>query len=94
MSKEILTSGTNFLNDVENNINPRTAFNKRTEETIANLKRKAMFGEGFKARVSRKRSHSRKGSRAVKTKLAKKLKKKTSKKRDLSKKKRRDIFHK
>lgn len=94
MSKEILSSGTNFLNDVENNISPRTAFNNRTAEAITNLKRKAMYGEGFKARTSRKRRHSKKGRRAVKTKVPKITKKKKSTKRDLLKRKRRDIFHK
>ncbi|KAJ6642656.1 Pre-mRNA cleavage complex 2 protein Pcf11, partial [Pseudolycoriella hygida] len=47
--REILKNGTNFLNDVENNVSPRSAFSNRAKETVENLKRKVMYGEGFKA---------------------------------------------
>lgn len=96
VGKELLNSGTNFFNDVENNVNPRRAFNNRALETITNLKRKVMHGEGFIAGVRRKKRHLSKTTRAVNTKRRKVVKKKTSrktKKKTLKKRPCRDIFH-
>lgn len=47
VGKEILNAGTNFITDLQNNMNPRDALNMRARETIENLKRKALYGEGF-----------------------------------------------
>ena len=95
VSKEFLNSGTNFLNDVENNISPRTAFNNRTTETITNLKWKAMYGEGFKFGVKAKKRHLSKGRRPVKTKRSKVVKrKKTVTKRKSLKNKRKSLKNK
>lgn len=47
VGREVLKNGTNFLNDVQNNVNPQTALKNRARETVDNLKRKLMYGEGF-----------------------------------------------
>lgn len=97
VGKELLNSGTNFFNDVENNINPRTAFNTRIGESARNLKRKVMHGEGFIPDGRRKKRHLSKGRRTVRTKRRKIAKKKpsrkTKKRNTLKKKKSKDIFY-
>lgn len=99
VTKELLNSGANFINDVENhNINPRTAFNNRANETVTNLKRKIMHGEGFIPYGLAKKRHLSKGRRAVKSKRLSVVKRKKpntrkKKKKRVTKKKIRDIFN-
>lgn len=100
--KEILKNGTSFINDVENNVNPRAALATRARETVDNLKRKLMYGEGFKPghftgnrqlgvkprKVKTKRKNSKaKRNKATSKKIVKR--KSTSKKKN---KKNTDIF--
>lgn len=99
VTKELLNSGANFISDVENNVSPRSAFNNRANESVSNLKRKMMYGEGFIPYGIAKKRHLSKDRRAVKTKRVSvvnrkkpKTKKKQKKKR-VTKKKTRDIFN-
>lgn len=99
VTKELLNGGVNFLNDVESNVKPGTAFNNRANETISKLKRKIMVGEGFIADGYGKRRHLSKGRRAVKTKRRsvnkrkpKSRKKRVNKKKRVTKRKAKDIF--
>lgn len=95
VTKELLSGGTNFLNDIENNISPRSAFNNRASETVSNLKRKVMHGEGFIPIGRAKKRHLGSVRRAVKTKrrVVKKKPKSQKKKKRVSKKKNYDIFN-
>lgn len=97
VGKEIFNSGTKFFNDVENNVEPRTAFNARSAEAFDNLKRKAMFGEGFIPDGNRRKRQLGPARRPVKTKRRKivKKKKRVVKKRKTVKRKKyhSDIFH-
>lgn len=89
VGKEIFNAGSNFINDVENNIKPMDALNARARETLGNLKRKAMFGEGFKTgRYRRKRqlSTSSQGVKTKRRKVEKKPKKKNNKPKSKKKK--------
>lgn len=97
VGKELLNGGTKFFNDVENNVSPRAAFNNRASETITNLQRKAMHGEGFISGGKRKTRHLSADRQTVKTKRRKIVKKKKSVrkvKKASRKKKSKDIFHK
>lgn len=77
VGKEILNSGTNFINDVSHNANPRTAFNTRAQEAITTLKRKAMHGEGYKAAKTNRKRQLSATTQSVDTKLRKITKKPT-----------------
>lgn len=102
IGKEVLKNGTNFINDVENNANARTALTKRAKETVDNLKSKLLYGEGFKSGFKggkrqlcvkpRKERSKRKDSKIHKVKSEKIVKKKQ--KRNESNKKISDIFSK
>lgn len=77
-----MSGGANFVNDLQHNANPRDAFNARARETLHQLKRKAMYGEGFNSgRFPKKRQLS---ATSVKVKAKKRKtvkKKKTNKKK-------------
>lgn len=65
IGKEILSSGMKFANDVEDNVDPRTAFKSRVTEGVNNLKRKAVTGDGYKPRLPPKRRYLQRKGRAV-----------------------------
>lgn len=107
VGREILNAGTNFINDIGNNVSPRAAFNSRAKETVEKLKRKVMYGEGFKGgnypkkrqliATPRKKKAKAKGSKVKKNKSGKvvkkgKVTKKKSTKSKSKNKKVRDIF--
>lgn len=99
IGKEVLNSGANFMRDVENNVSAREAFNNRSRETLGNLKRKAMFGEGYKVGRRAKKRQLGPDSRAVKSKpkrrkVVRKKKPALKRKKKPSKKKKKavDIF--
>lgn len=99
IGKEIINSGTNFAKDLGNNVNARTALKKRSAEALANLGKKAMFGDGYKkVTAARKRqcSSSSQSGNSKKRKITKKkapAKKKPAKKKNKKPtKKLRDIF--
>lgn len=98
VGREIVNAGSNFMNDVENDINPGVAFRARASESLENLKRKALYGEGFKTgryRVKRQSSAGSSSVKAKKRKTVKKPEKKKNKKASSSKKVKRtsvDIF--
>lgn len=94
VGKEILSSGSHFLNDIGNDVKPRDALRSRAREAYNNIKRKAMHGEGYKAvRTSKKRQLSSSSGRAnIKRKKVVNKEKPVTKKRTLQKKK--DIFYK
>lgn len=94
LGKEVFKGGANFMNDVENNVNARDALNTRSRETLENLKRKAMFGEGYKTTRRCKKRQLSTASRTVKAKKRKVVKKKKpiKKKKSSKKKKLSDIF--
>ncbi|KAJ6642662.1 hypothetical protein Bhyg_07615 [Pseudolycoriella hygida] len=48
VGREVLNSGANFMNDIANNVTPRTALRNRTREGITNLASKVMDGDGYK----------------------------------------------
>lgn len=79
VGKEVLKNGANFLNDVHNNVSSRTAMNNRAKETVDNLTRKLMFGEGFKVGHSTKKRQLGVKPRKVKVKRNKKVKVKRNK---------------
>lgn len=95
---EVLNSGTNFINDIENNLSPGVAFNTRSREAYDNLKRKAMHGEGYITGKNHRKRQLSSGSRTVRIKRRKILKKKKpvqkKKKKTTLKKKIKDIFSK
>lgn len=68
LGKEVLNSGANFIRDVENNVSARQAFNTRSRETLENLKRKAMYGEGYKTGRKHKKRQLTPAIRVVKSK--------------------------
>lgn len=75
VGKEVLKNGANFLNDLRNsNINPNTALNNRARETVENLKRKLMYGDGFKVGRSNKKRQLGVKPRKVKAKRNNKAK--------------------
>lgn len=78
--KEILNGGANFINDIGNNISPHTSFNRRAKETVEKLKRKVMYGEGFKASKSPKKRQLLVTQRRAKVKRSKVKKSKKSRK--------------
>lgn len=80
VGKEVLKNGANFLNDVQHNVSPRTAMNIRAKETVDNLKRKLLYGEGFKMGHSTKKRQLGVKPRKVKAKRNKKVKVKRNKK--------------
>lgn len=79
VGKEVLKNGANFLNDVQNNVSPRTAMNNRAKETVDILKRKLMYGEGFKVGHATKKRQLGVKPRKVKVKRNKKVKVKRNK---------------
>lgn len=97
--KETIRSGFNVLDDVtNNNMNFREALKKRSNESLDNLKRKAvekidrvMSGSGYKKRRVVKKRQSRK-KRPIKRTKGGAIKKKSKKKR-VVKRQKRDIFH-
>lgn len=74
VGREVLKNGTNFLNDVQNNIKPQTAMKNRARETVENLKRKLMYGEGFIGGHTIKKRQLSVKPRAVKIKRNKTVK--------------------
>lgn len=92
VGKELLRNGTNLVHDLENNVDPRTALTKRAKETVGNLQRKLMYGEGFKtSRYPLKRQLLAK-PRKVKSKRKNKVKQNKSKSRKRFLEKNSDIF--
>lgn len=99
IGKETIRSGFNVLDDVtNNNMNFREAFKKRGNESLDNLKRKAvdkidrvMSGSGYKKRRVVKKRQSRK-KRPVKRVKEGSIKKKSKKKKS-SQRQKRDIFY-
>jgi len=79
--KEILNSGAKFMSDMEKNKKPHDAFNERARETLGNLKRIAMYGEGFKTAKYPKKRQLKPTKRRVHTKSRKIGKKKKNKKK-------------
>lgn len=98
IGNEILSSGRNFMDDIQQNVNPRMAFKTRAHEAYENLKNKAMHGRGiYKAAKYPTKNHLPKVSRAEKTKgkkITKKKKQTSAKKKNTLKQKVRDIFSK
>lgn len=95
VGREVINSGVNFLKDVGNNVNPRDAFNNRTNEVLTNLKKRVMTGEGgYKPRkqaVKRQSSGNIQRGNNKRKKVVKKSKKKSPK--QSLKKKLIDIFN-
>jgi len=79
VGKEVLKNGANFLNDVQNNVSPRTALKYRARETVDNLTNKLMYGEGFKDDRTTKKRQLCVRPRKVKVKRNKKVKVKSNK---------------
>lgn len=68
IGKELLTAGTNFIDDVQQNKSPKEALKQRSKETLSNLKIKAintMKGNGYIGRDKLKNTHSTKVRRRV-----------------------------
>lgn len=79
VGKEILNSGSKIMNDIENNVTPRDAITARTNESLQNLARKTMFGNGYIAgKFPRKRQLSS-GVQRVSIKKRRKIVKKKQK---------------
>lgn len=57
VGREVINSGSNFLNDIVNNVNPRTAFKNRSKEAVTNLTHKMMHGDGYKRLPSTRKRH-------------------------------------
>lgn len=77
VGKEVINSGSNFMTDIGNNVDPKTALKKRSAEAVSNLTKKVMQGSGYKRRASTKKPHSVKAVQASKKrKIVKKKKKK------------------
>lgn len=98
VGKEILNSGANFINDLENNVDAKVALKKRTKEGYSNLKEKMkekmMSGDGYKTRKHNKKQQSRVNRRGVKTSGKHIVKRKKSVKKKSLKQKVYDIFSK
>lgn len=87
LGKELINTGSHFINDIENNVHPKEAFKTRGKEMYTNLKKKAtdkMFGSGYKSAKKQKLRQLIAVRQPVKTT---KRKKKSSKKKPLKKKK-------
>lgn len=105
VGRELINSGSNFLNDIANNVNPRTAFKNRSKEAVANLGRKVMYGEGYKRAPATRKRHTSKVVQPSNTKRRKtvqskkkqtpvrKTTKNTNKKKKVVKRKLKDIFN-
>lgn len=105
--REVLNSGAKFINDLSNNVNPRTAFKNRSKEAVTNLASKAMHGDGYKRLPNTRKRHSTKVIQSSNIKRKKlnqtkgekkpKSKPKTAalkeKKKKPAKRKLKDIFH-
>lgn len=76
VGREVVKNGVNFLNDLKNNTNPNTTLNNRARETMENLKRKLMYGDGFIVGRSTKKRQLGVKPRKVKVKKNKKVKSK------------------
>lgn len=97
VGKEIVNSGVNFINDLENNVDAKVALKKRSKEAYNNLKEKVLSGDGYNGRKTTKKSQSRVSKRGVKTlrkKIVKKNKSVKNKKKKTLKQKVIDIFSK
>lgn len=97
LGKEVLNSGANFIKDVENNVSAREAFNSRSRETLENLKRKAMYGEGYKTGGKHRKRQLHSANRAArskpkKRKIVRKKKPALKRKKKSTRKKAVDIF--
>lgn len=56
VGREVINSGTNFIDDLRNNVTPQDAMKKRSKEAVVNLVKKAMNGGGYKGcKTTRKR---------------------------------------
>lgn len=91
VGREFLNSGSNFINDMENNVDPRAALKTRSREAYQNLKRKAMYGEGYKAAKKPKKIQLGVKPRTAHTKR-KTVKKPAKKKTSTLKQRVKDIF--
>lgn len=90
VGKEVINSGSNFINDVRQNVKDRS------REAVTNLAKKAMYGEGYKRRISSRKRQSSKAIQPVNKKrktVPKTVKKKPAPKKTV-KKKAKDIFSK
>lgn len=94
LGKELLNSGSHFINDIGNDVKARDAFKQRAREVYENLKRKAIDGEGYKStRPTRKRQLSASSARAnIKRRKTVNKKKPILKKKKTTVRKKKDIF--
>lgn len=79
VGREVVKNGVNFLNDLKNNTNPNATLNNRARETMENLKRKLMYGEGFIVGRSTKKRQLGVKPRKVKVKKSKRKVKRNNK---------------
>lgn len=92
VGKEVIKSGSNFIQDIANNVKPGTAFNTRSNEVLKNLTKKVMQGDGYKRRASSKKHHSVKVVQSTKKRQITKKNKKPNLKKKKSTSKCKDIF--
>lgn len=71
IGKEVLHSGSNFISDLGNNVNPRAAFDMRAKETLQKIKKKVLTGDGYKSVKRSKKRQLPKNNRSVKAKRLK-----------------------
>lgn len=102
VGREVINSGSNFINDIANNVSPRTALRKRTREVASNLAHKVMTGEGYKLRANARKRQTSKVTQVRNTKRRKTTQRKTNTtknkpksagRKKVVKRKLKDIFH-
>lgn len=72
IGKEVLNSGSNFIDDLNHSVNPRIAFDARAKETLQKIKNRLLTGGGvYKVAKRGKKRQLSKNTRSVKTKRAK-----------------------
>lgn len=93
VGREAVNSGTNFINDVNHNVDPRKALKKRSREAAVNLVKKVLHGDGYKTRSNKRKRQSTSIIRKSNIKKKKKVTPRSAKKnKQIKKKKVRDIF--
>lgn len=98
IGREVINSGSNFIGDIGNNVNPRVALKARSREAVTNLARQVLHGEGYKpgAAARKRQSSTSTPAKQIKRRKTTKNKKKSAKNKKSVKRlrKNKDIFSK